>query len=110
MPDRAPTDQETPATPSHRLLWLGVLGIAVLVLAVQGVRLFHAIQASATTTSDFCIDYQTAHHWFDGLQVYTPVSCWSRYSSTPLPLEYDTHPPPSLLLVAPFALVSYASA
>jgi hypothetical protein len=104
-----PRGQAARAT-KRRLLWLVVVGIAVLVLAVQGVRLFHAIQASANTTSDFCDDYLTAQHWFDGAQVYTPVNCWGRYSSTPLPLEYDTHPPPSLLVIAPFALLSYASA
>lgn len=109
MPDSGIHRQGAGAT-SRWLLWLGVIGIAVLVLAVQGVRLFHAIQASADTTSDFCIDYQTARHWFDGLQVYSPTNCWSHISSTPLPMEYDTHPPPSLLLIAPFALASYASA
>ncbi len=95
---------------SSRLLWLGALCAAGLVLAVQGVRLFLAIRASALTTSDFCIDYQTARHWFAGAQVYAPTECWGRYSSLTMPLEYDTHPPPSLLVVAPFALLPYAGA
>jgi hypothetical protein len=115
MPERAASSDQEAAhryarATKCRLLWTGVLCAAGLVLAVQGVRLFLAIQASAATASDFCIDYQTARHWFDDVQVYMPVDCWSRYSSTSQPLEYNTHPPPSLLLVAPFALLPYASA
>jgi hypothetical protein len=78
----------------------------MLVIVVQGARLLAAIQAAAATTSDLCLDYQTAQHWLHGARIYTPVTCWSRYSSTPVPVEYYAHPPFSLLVVVPFALLS----
>lgn len=90
----------------QRFLWGGILLLSTLVIIVQGVRLLAAIQAAAATTSDFCLDYQTAQHWLSGTRIYTPVTCWSRYSSTPVPLEYYAHPPFSLLVVVPFALLS----
>lgn len=94
----------------QRLLWMGLLLAAGAVIAVQGARLLVIIQAGAATTSDFCQDYQTAGHWLHGAHIYAPVNCWSRYSSTAQPLEYDTHPPPSLLLFAPFVPLSYSTA
>jgi hypothetical protein len=81
-----------------------------VVIVMQGARLLGAIQAGASTTSDFCPDYLTAQHWLAGAHIYTPTICWSRYSSTPQPLEFDSHPPPSLLLIAPFALFPYSLA
>jgi hypothetical protein len=99
---------------SHPRLWRllqdGLLLAAGLVIIVQGARLFAAIQAGAATTSDFCLDYQTAQHWLHAIRIYTPVTCWSRYSSTPVPVEYYAHPPFSLLLIAPFALFSFSAA
>src|SRR5581483_6723203 len=56
------------------------------------------------------LDYQTAQHWLRGARIYTPVDCWSRFSSTPVPVEYYAHPPFSLLLVVPFALLSASAA
>lgn len=94
----------------RQFLWGGLLLAAGVVIAVQGVRLFAAIQAGAVTSSDFCPDYATARHWLDGTRIYAPTICWSQFSSTPQPLEYDAHPPPSLFLIAPFALFSYYSA
>lgn len=94
----------------QRLLWIGLLLAAGVVIAVQGARLMEAIQAGVVTSSDFCPDYDTARHWLSGAPIYTPTACWSRFSSTPQPLEYDSHPPSSLLLIAPFAFFSYAPA
>jgi hypothetical protein len=94
----------------QRVMWTGLLLAAGVVIAVQGVRLLEAIQAGVVTSSDFCPDYDTARHWLSGASIYTPVSCWGRFSSTPQPLEYDSHPPSSLLLLAPFALFSYGLA
>jgi hypothetical protein len=94
----------------QHLFWNGLLLAAGLVIILQGARLFVAIQAGIVTSSDFCPDYETARHWLSGAPIYTPVACWSRFSSTPQPLEMDSHPPPSLLLLAPFALLSYAPA
>jgi len=82
----------------QRFLWGGLLLLSTLVIIVQGVRLLAAIQAGAATTTDFCLDYQTAQHWLSGARIYTPVTCWSRYSSTPVPVEYYAHPPFSLLV------------
>ncbi len=100
--------------PSHPRLqhffWNGLLLAAGLVIVIQSARLLAAIQAGVVTSSDFCPDYETARHWLSGAPIYTPVACWSRFSSTPQPLEMDSHPPPSLLLLAPFALLSYAPA
>jgi hypothetical protein len=90
----------------QRLFWGGILLLSTLVIVVQGVRLLGAIKAGAATTTDFCLDYQTAQHWLRGTRIYTPVTCWSRYSSTPVPVEYYAHPPFSLLVVVPFALLS----
>ncbi len=94
----------------QRLLWVGLLLAAGVVITAQGARLLAAIQAGASTTSDFCQDYQSAGYWLHDSRIYAPVSCWSRFSSTAQPLEYNTHPPPSLLLFAPFALLSYSAA
>ena len=90
----------------QRFLWWALLALSILVILVQGVRLLAAIKAGAATTTDFCLDYQTAQHWLKGARIYTPVTCWSRYSSTPVPVEYYAHPPFSLLVVLPFALLS----
>jgi hypothetical protein len=90
----------------QRLFWGGILLLSTLVIIIQGARLLAAIQAAAATTSDFCLDYQTAQHWLRAARIYTPVTCWSRYSSTPVPVEYYAHPPFSLLVVVPFALLS----
>jgi hypothetical protein len=94
----------------QRFLWIGLLLAAGVVVAVQGARLLAAIQAGIVTSSDFCPDYDTARHWLSGAPIYTPTICWSHFSSTPQPLEYDSHPPSSLLLVAPFALFPYGLA
>ena len=94
----------------QRFLWIGLLLAAGVVIAVQGARLLEAIQAGIVTSSDFCPDYDTARHWLSGAPIYTPTLCWSRFSSTPQPVEYDSHPPSSLLLIAPFALFSYGPA
>ncbi|HEU5200876.1 MAG TPA: glycosyltransferase family 87 protein [Ktedonobacterales bacterium] len=94
----------------QRFLWTGLLLAAGVVIAVQGIRLLEAIQAGVVTSSDFCPDYDTARHWLSGAPIYTPTLCWSRFSSTPQPVEYDSHPPSSLLLLAPFALFSYGLA
>lgn len=90
----------------QRLFWGSLLALSALVIIIQGARLLAAIQAGAATTTDFCLDYQTTQHWLHGLRIYTPVTCWSRYSSTPVPVEYYAHPPFSLLLIVPFALLS----
>ncbi len=89
----------------QRLFWGSLLLLSTLVISLQGARLLAAIQAGAATTTDFCLDYQTAQHWLHGARIYTPVTCWSRYSSTPVPAEYFAHPPFSLLLIVPFALL-----
>src|ERR1051326_2599409 len=83
----------------RQFLWWGISLLSIVVILVQGVRLLAAIKAGAATTTDFCLDYQTAQHWLQGERIYTPVTCWSRYSSTPVPLEYYAHPPFSLLVV-----------
>jgi hypothetical protein len=94
----------------QRFFWGGILLLSMLAIVVQGIHLLAAIRAAAATTSDFCLDYQTAQHWLRGARIYTPVTCWSRYSSTPVPLEYYAHPPFSLLVVVPFALLSASAA
>jgi hypothetical protein len=94
----------------RRSLWGSLLALSALVILAEGVHLIAAIQAAASTTSDFCLDYQTAQHWLQDERIYTPVNCWSRYSSTPVPLEYYAHPPFSLLVVVPFALLSASAA
>jgi hypothetical protein len=80
--------------------------LSTLVILAQGARLLGAIQKGVATTTDFCLDYQTARHWLNGARIYTPVTCWSRFSSTPVPAEYYAHPPFSLFVVLPFALLS----
>ncbi len=94
----------------RRFLWGGMLALSALVIIAEGIHLLAAIQTAANTTSDFCLDYQTAQHWLRGARIYTPVDCWSRFSSTPVPVEYYAHPPFSLLLVVPFALLSASAA
>jgi hypothetical protein len=90
----------------QRLLWASLFLLSTLVIIAQGARLLGAIQNGVATTTDFCLDYQTAQHWLHGARIYTPVTCWSRFSSTPVPLEYYAHPPFSLFVVLPFAVLS----
>ncbi|HLW03432.1 MAG TPA: glycosyltransferase family 87 protein [Ktedonobacterales bacterium] len=90
----------------RRFLGASALLLSTLVILAQGARLLGAIQHGAATTTDFCLDYQTAQHWLHGARIYTPVTCWSRFSSTPVPVEYYAHPPFSLFVAVPFALLS----
>ena len=75
------------------LLFVGVVGLGVL-----------TVQA-ATGPNDFCQDYWSAVAVLHGQAVYPPIYCWAGYMHLPVAVEYNSHPPTSILLYAPFGLL-----
>lgn len=88
----------------YRLTW-GLLllgGLFFLILQV--------VFISQKPVTDFCQDYQAARYVLQGLSPYLPVHCGSAYGRLPAPVEYDAHPPFSVLLVLPLGLLPKLSA
>ena len=75
------------------LLFIGVVGLIAL-----------SIQA-ATGPNDFCQDYWSAVAVLHGQAVYPPVYCWAGYMHLPVAVEYNSHPPTSILLYVPIGLL-----
>ncbi len=100
-----------PTTPRARLRWrLGRVGWGVLLLLGLAFLLWQVIVVSQGPT-DFCTDYTSAQRVIAGLQPYIPLHCSAGSSSFPAGVhEYDTHPPSSVLLLLPFALLSMSHA
>ena len=109
-----PTPQANDQAPAYsraRLLWLlGTAGWAVLLTVSLLVLINQIIQTSQGAT-DFCTDYTSAERVLHGLQPYVPLHCTTGSSHFPPPLkEYNAHPPTSVLLLLPFALLPLKSA
>ncbi len=86
---------------SGALVLLLLLGLAVLGWQVITV---------SQSMSDFCQDYAAGRYVLQGLSPYLPVHCWAGYTRIPAPIEYDAHPPFSVLLVLPLSLLPRLSA
>ncbi len=100
-----------PNHPHGRLLWvLSRAGWGVLLLLGLVVSCWQVLVVSQGPT-DFCTDYTAAERVRQGLQPYIPLHCSAGSFSFPNGLrEYDTHPPSSVLLLLPFALLSMSQA
>ncbi|HEU5200198.1 MAG TPA: glycosyltransferase 87 family protein [Ktedonobacterales bacterium] len=59
---------------------------------------------------DFCPDYIASRRLLQGTFPYLPLHLWPGYSSCAVPIDYNVHPPTSLLLLVPFALLAKAPA
>jgi hypothetical protein len=108
----APQGSAVSAARSHsRPLWLlGRVGWGVL-LALGLTFLVAQVLVVSQGPTDFCTDYVSAQRVLQGLQPYIPLHCSAGSASFPDGLrEYDTHPPSSVLLLLPFALLSMGQA
>lgn len=103
--------RETQAPPRARLLWvLRIAGWSILLTISLLVLVNQVIQVSQGPT-DFCTDYTTAQRVLQGVPPYIPLHCTADAASFPPPLkEYNAHPPTSVLLLLPFALLPIKSA
>ncbi len=81
--------------------------LLILGLAFVGAQVFVVSQGP----TDFCTDYTSAERVLQGLQPYIPLHCSAGAASFANGLhEFDTHPPSSILLLLPFALLSLGQA
>jgi hypothetical protein len=85
-----------------RGIWWAVLGLGLLLLVTQE-------WLASQQPNDFCQDYQATQHLLRGHSAYLPVHCWIGISNVPVRIEYDPHPPTSVLLAYPFGLLPYPS-
>jgi hypothetical protein len=94
-----------------RLLWLlGRVGWSAL-LTLGLIFVVAQVFVVSQGPTDFCTDYTSAERVLAGLQPYIPLHCSAGAASFPSGLhEYDTHPPSSVLLLLPFALLSLGQA
>jgi Glycosyltransferase family 87 len=79
-------------------LWYSLLGLGVgelLLITIQGVH----------GANDFCQDYASAVSVLHGHAAYPPVFCNNIASRLPGGLEYNSHPPTSIVLFLPFGLL-----
>ncbi len=84
-------------------IWWAVLGLGLLLLGTQ-------VWLASQQPNDFCQDYQASQHLLQGHSAYLPVHCWVGTSNVPVTIEYDPHPPTSVLLAFPFGLLPFSSA
>ena len=92
---------------ARRLLRNGALG---LLLFLGLVILVWQVITVSQSMSDFCQDYFAGRYVLQGLSAYLPVHCWAGYTRIPAPIEYDAHPPFSVLLTLPLSLLPRLSA
>lgn len=117
--DRAVSEQaayqETPAKKrkqgsDNRLRWfLQTAGWGIL-LTLALVPLVQQVIGVSQGTSDFCQDYLASARALHGLAPYLPLRCWSALIKIPAPVEYDAHPPFSILFFLPLALLPKVAA
>ncbi|HEY7127542.1 MAG TPA: glycosyltransferase family 87 protein [Ktedonobacterales bacterium] len=86
-----------------RGIWWAVLGLGLLLLSAQA-------WLASQQPNDFCQDYQAAQHLLQGHSAYLPVQCWAGISNVPVTIEYNPHPPTSVLLAYPFGLLPFPTA
>jgi hypothetical protein len=96
--------------PVKRLLYLlERVGCGALIIFTL-LALLLQVFAIAQGTSDFCQDYQAVQHLLTGAPIYAPVHCWAGHLYVPAPVEYDAHPPASVLFFLPLSLLPYMPA
>jgi hypothetical protein len=94
---------EAPPHARGRLLWLlSRVGWGILLVLSLFILVNEIIQVSQQHT-DFCQDYTAAQRLTRGIPVYAPLHCWAGFQ--PSLLQFDAHPPFSVLLVWPLGLL-----
>jgi hypothetical protein len=84
------------------LAWATILlGLALLIVQVL---------SASQGPNDLCQDYVSAGWLLQGKSLYEPLHCWTGHLYIPSPLELNPHPPFSILLVVPLALLSLTTA
>ncbi|HEU5200197.1 MAG TPA: glycosyltransferase family 87 protein [Ktedonobacterales bacterium] len=78
--------------------WIAVLALGVTLLTWQ-------VATVSQSPNDFCQDYIAAQRLIHGEMPYLPLQSWAGYAACPVALPYDAHPPFSVLLFVPFALL-----
>ncbi|HEU5200507.1 MAG TPA: glycosyltransferase family 87 protein [Ktedonobacterales bacterium] len=89
-----------------RLLSVGYGVLIALCLLVFVLR----VLALPGKLSDFCRDYVSVHYFLAGQPVYEPLHCLAQFMYVPAPIEYDAHPPFSILFFLPFSLPPFVPA
>lgn len=92
--------------PPFRPLWLlRTVGWSLL-LGLGLAWLISQSLAAGRVSSDFCQDFIAARWVLQGQSPYAPLRAWPAFSTCTVPLNYNSHPPFSVLLVLPFGLLS----
>jgi hypothetical protein len=87
-----------------RVGWSVLLTLGLLFLVAQ-------VFVVSQGPTDFCTDYTAVQRVLQGLQPYIPLHCSAGAASFANGLrEFDTHPPSSILLLLPFALLALGQA
>jgi hypothetical protein len=92
---------------SAGLQWYLLTGLWCTLLCMGvGALLLGTIKSATGSQTDFCQDYLSAVALLHGQAVYHPIQCFSAFLSLPGRVEYNSHPPTSIVLFAPFGLLS----
>lgn len=83
--------------------WGTLLALGLSLLAWQ-------VVLASQSANDFCQDYIAAQRLLHGEMPYLPLNSWVGYAACPVALPYDAHPPFSILVFVPFALLPKTSA
>jgi hypothetical protein len=87
--------------------WYLLTGVWCTLLCVGvGALVLGTIKAATGSQTDFCLDYSSALALLHGQAVYHPIQCHSAYLYLPGRIEYNSHPPTSIVLFAPFGLLA----
>lgn len=78
--------------------WALLLGFCLLFMLLQ-------TAVAGQRSNDFCQDYIAAVRVLQGLSPYLPLRAWPAFKTCVVPLNYDSHPPFSVLLVLPVGLL-----
>lgn len=112
---RSPQEDQPPAAriqrslrPKTHLFWFVQTAACGILLTLGLALLAQQVIAVSHQASSFCQDYIAAQRLAQGTPIYLPLS--SSANCPPGIYRYDAHPPPSVLLVLPLALLPYAAA
>jgi hypothetical protein len=101
--------------PVRRIAWWALAAVAAV--AWQGRGLLHDLRSSPDVVVDFYQEWASARNFLNGLPIYEPqrISCLRYLGCTPVAemhffLEVNAHPPPTVLLGLPLAVIAYPTA
>ena len=112
MSDRNETWDPFGAWPAaRRWLWAA---LAAMVCLSQGADFVSSLRPGPTEGVDFFQEWSSARNWLEGVPVYTDLEAAAKrylgYTLRPgeeMPFTKNAHPPTSVLLAVPFALINY---